>query len=188
MRNPVSRITAQHVSHAPRLRRLLTGVLCVLVVCSMLPSFSLPAYADPTSAEKKAEVDATAAKLNDWLTQLEQATNDYYAALDAHDAAVVRMDEAQGRIDAAEAVISSTQAELSGRASAMYKSGPLSFLDVLFGATSFEDFSSRWDLLNSVNSQNASLIAQNKAAKHEAETAHAEYAVQEQLAAEKLAQ
>jgi cell wall-associated NlpC family hydrolase len=70
----------------------------------------------------------------------------------------------------------------------MYKSGPLSFLDVLFGAASFEDFTTRWDILNNINRENAELIAKNKEAKQDAETAHQEYSIQEQISVEKLAE
>jgi len=146
------------------------------------------AYADPTSAEKQAEADAVAAQLNAWEDQLSQASTNYYAALDAHDAAVAAMQDAQNRIDAAQATINDTQQKLGVRANSMYKSGPLSYLDVLFGATSFSDFTSRWDFLNNVNKENADLIAQNKTAKQEAEAAHTELSKQEQIAADKLAE
>jgi len=164
-------------------------LLATLVLTSTLTPFGLtPAYAEPTSAEKQAEVDEVAAKLLVWENELTQASNAYHEALTAHDEAVARMEEAQARINAAEAAINDAQTRLAARASAMYKNGPLSFLDVLFGATSFEDFTTRWDLLNSMNRENAELIAQNKTAKQEAERAHADYAEQEKIAAELLAE
>jgi len=146
------------------------------------------AHAEPSSAEKQAEADAVAAQLNAWQNELEQVTANYYAALDAHDAASAGMQEAQGRVDAAQQVIGETQEKLGARANSMYKSGPLSFLDVLFGATSFEDFTSRWNFLNGINKENADLIAMSKGAKREAEAAHAEFSKQERIAAEKLAE
>jgi cell wall-associated NlpC family hydrolase len=146
------------------------------------------AFAEPTSAEKQAEADAVAAKLMQWEEELATASNNYYVAMDAHEAALVAMDEAQVRIDAAQLIIADTQIKLGARASSMYKSGPFSFLDVLFGATSFVEFTTRWDLLNGINRENAELIAQNKNAKQEAQTAHDEYSAQEQIAAEKLSE
>ncbi|MDR2492012.1 MAG: C40 family peptidase [Coriobacteriales bacterium] len=169
-------------------RRLASAALAVLLAVGLVVPVGMPSAFAVTSAEKQAEADATATKLNEWQDELDRASDSYFAALAAHEDALVKMDEAQGRIDAAQSVISYTQERLNVRASSMYKSGPLTFLDVLFGATSFEDFSSRWDLLNSINRDDAELIAQNKAAKHEAEVAHAEYSRQEQIAAEKLAE
>jgi cell wall-associated NlpC family hydrolase len=146
------------------------------------------ALAEPTSAEKQAEADAVAAQLNAWAMELQTASDNYYYAMEAHDAALAEMAEAQGRIDAAQAIIQSTQAKLGTRASSMYKSGPLSFLDVLFGASSFEEFTTRWDILNNINRENATLIAQNKSARQEAQDAHEVYTAQEVIAAEKLSE
>jgi len=160
----------------------------VLAINAFIFCGTSPAFAEPTSAEKQAEVDEVAAKLHAWLTELEQATHEYYAAIAAHDEAIVRMGEAQERIDAAQALITETQARLGARASIMYKNGPLSFLDVLFGATSFGEFTSRWILLNNMNRENANLIAQNRTAKQEAETAFADFTAQEQFAADRLAE
>jgi cell wall-associated NlpC family hydrolase len=145
-------------------------------------------FAEPTSVEKQAEADAVAAKLLQWEDELATASNNYFAALDAHDAAIAAMNEAQGRIDAAQAIIADTQIKLGARASNMYKNGPFSFLDVLFGATSFAEFTTRWDILNGINKENAELIAANKEARQAALTAHEEYSIQEQIAAEKLAE
>jgi cell wall-associated NlpC family hydrolase len=144
------------------------------------------AFAEPTSAEKQAEADAIAAKLIQWQDELAVASNNYFTAIDAHEAAIVAMGEAQGRIDAAQAIIADTQIKLGSRAANMYKDGPFSFLDVLFGATSFADFTTRWDLLNGINRENAELIAKSKEAREEAQNAHDEYATQELLAAAKL--
>ncbi|MDR0500575.1 MAG: C40 family peptidase [Coriobacteriales bacterium] len=146
------------------------------------------AFADPTSAEKQAEADAVAAQLSAWAKELQTASDNYSYAMDAHDAAIVQMNEAQGRIDVAQEAIFATQTKLGSRASSMYKSGPLSFLDVLFGASSFEDFTTRWELLNSINRENAALIAQNKTARKEAEDAREIFMAQERIAAEKLAE
>jgi len=141
-----------------------------------------------TSAEKQAEVDEVAAKLSAWEAELQAASDNYYYALEAHDAAIAAMNEAQGRIDAAQYVIAETQVKLGNRANNMYKNGKLSFLDVLFGASSFEQFTTSWDILNGINRENAELIAQNKDAKQIALDAHTEYTAQEQIANEKLAE
>jgi cell wall-associated NlpC family hydrolase len=114
--------------------------------------------------------------------------DNYWLAVEAHDAALAGMAEAQERIDAAQAVISETQERLGIRASQMYRQGPLSFLEVIFGASSFAEFTSTWDLINMINQENAQLIQANKDARAEAAAAHDEYSEQEIIAAERQAE
>jgi len=169
-------------------RRTFSAGLAVGVIALCSPFSSSVAFAEPTSAEKQAEADEVKARLDSWRTELEEASREYHLALEAHDAALVAMDEAQARIEAAETRIVDLQAKLGNRAANMYRGGPLSFLDVLFGAHSFEEFTTTWDLLNGINQENATLIEQTKTAKQEAEAAHEEYTQQEKIAAQKLSE
>jgi cell wall-associated NlpC family hydrolase len=141
-----------------------------------------------TSAEKQAEADAVKRRMDEWEALLEQYACDYYDALDAHDLAVTNMAEAQTRIDEAVARLSELQSTLDTRARTMYKQGPLSFMDVIFGSNSFVEFSTSWDLLNSLNARDAELIAECEEARQAAEAARAEHALQEQIASQKLAE
>ena len=63
----------------------------LLAVAFVLMLFPLGAQAKP-SDEVKAQADAARAKLADMTAQLEQASDEYYTALEEHDAAVARMD------------------------------------------------------------------------------------------------
>jgi len=139
-----------------------------------------------TSAEKQAEADEVSAQLAEWQDQLNIASDNYFTALEDHDDAVAKMDEAQGRIDAAQAVIDDTQGKLSSRAVQMYKNGSVSYIDVLLGATSFDDFSTTWDVLNKLNEQDNELIEQTDAARQDAENARQEYEEQAQIAQDKI--
>lgn len=141
-----------------------------------------------TSAEKQAEADALKRKMDEWEVQLEQYASDYYDAMDAYDRAVANMAEAQERIDAAVAREAELQTTLDQRARNMYKQGPMSFMDIIFGSRSFVEFTTSWDLLNTLNGRDAALIAECQAAREEAEAARAEYALQEQIAKQKLAE
>jgi cell wall-associated NlpC family hydrolase len=170
-------------------RRLFIGSATALTLLGLFsPRAVTLAFAAPTSAEKQAEADEVAAKLAEWKMQLDEALRNYYAAIDAHDAAIAKMSEAQARIDAAEAREADLQQKLGVRAKNQYKQGPTSFFEVLFGARSFTEFASSWDLVNQVNADNARMIAECKAAKTEAEDARDEYLAQEQIAAQKLAE
>ncbi|MCL2632500.1 MAG: NlpC/P60 family protein [Coriobacteriia bacterium] len=168
-------------------RRNFIGYATIAAAALGLANIVLPnkAFAT-TSAEKQAEADEVKRKMDEYDLLLSQYANDYYDAMDAHDQALRNMEEAQGRIDAAVARTSEIQAELGRRARSMYKQGPLSYLDVIFGSSTFVEFSTSWDLLNSINNRDAALIAQCEDARAEAELAREEYAIQEQIAIQKL--
>ena len=172
-------------------RRLFTrGLIVMATACgfAVSPFSSVLAFADPTSAEKQAEADEVAKKLDTWLAELEQASAKYYLALDAHDAALAAMDKAQINLVDAEAEVTRLQGKLGDRVTSMYKQGKLGFLEVIFGAHSFYEFTSTWDLLININNDEATLIEQFKSAKANAQIARDEYAAQEKLAQEKLAE
>jgi peptidoglycan DL-endopeptidase CwlO len=168
-------------------RRTFIAASALLVVSVGFSQIGLtkPAFAI-TAAEAQAQANTARATLNNLMSQLEVASDNYYTALDEHDAAVAAMNEAQGRIDAAEAIIASAQDKLSSRAVSMYKNGSVSYLDVLLGATSFTDFTNTWDILNMLNEEDNELIEQTNAAKADAEAARKDYAEQAQIAQQKL--
>ncbi|MCL2883487.1 MAG: NlpC/P60 family protein, partial [Coriobacteriia bacterium] len=143
------------------------------------------AYA-ATAAEKQAEADEVKRKMDIWDSELARTANDYNDAMDANDLAVSKMDDAQAEIDAASARQAGLQAQLGARATAMYKDGPLGFLDVALGASSFTQFSTTWSLIEDINKNDAKLIAESKQARADAQAAHDEYATQEQIAQQKL--
>lgn len=168
------------------------GIRCALVVCLaaiLFLSISIPtAYATPSSVEMQAQADEASAKLAAAEAEMTQIGEDYKLAVEAHDAAVLAMDEAQARVEGAEAIIAKTQELLGARANQSYKEGPLSFVNVILGASSFAEFATSWDFIDILNRSNAQLIQVNKDARAEAEAAREEYSVQEQAAAERLAE
>lgn len=171
------------------LTRIIAFTLAVVLAASfLLPLTTQQAFAEPTSAEVQAEADEASARLAAAEAEMMQIGVDYQVALSAHEAALIAMAEAQARIDAAQVIISETQQLLGNRAKQMYRQGPLSFINVLFGASSFEAFTTSWDLLNMINQENADLIQANKDARLEAQHAHEEYSLQEQAAADYVAE
>ena len=159
----------------------------VLATALFIPVTLQNAYAEPTVAEKQAEVDEASSRLAATEAEMFRIGEDYLVAFAAHEEALAAMEDAQVRIDAAQAIISSTQDRLGTRAVYMYRQGPLSFLEVLFGSTSFAEFTTTWDLINAINLENAQLIQTNRDARLAAEAAHEEFAAQEDLAAKNLA-
>lgn len=145
----------------------------------------LTAFATPTAAEKQAEADGVRAQVQALRAELVVLSDAYGAALDEHDAAIVAMEEAQVSIEDKNMQIAGLQDRLGSRAKSMYRNGNSTFLDILFGATTFDEFATNWDLLNTLNESDAQLVEDTKTLRAELEAALAEYEKQEQIAAEK---
>ena len=170
-------------------RRTFIGGAAVLGAATCALTFDpVKAFATPTAAEKQAEADAALEQLNAMQQQLDIASADYYTALDAQEEAQAKMDECQGRIDEANEQITALQGQLSERARSMYRSGSTTFVDLLLGATSFQAFTTSWDLLNDMNENDAEMVQQTKDLKAQVEAEQAEYAEQERIAAEQAEQ
>lgn len=137
------------------------------VACAAAMSMPQLAYAD--YASKQAEADAALQTLNIMLGELDQAYADYEAAVTAQEEAEQNVADAQAVIDEKSALIATNQDTLSNRARTMYRAGSSSFLDVLLGSTSFEEFSTNWDTLNKLNDNDAQVVAETKAARADLE-------------------
>lgn len=144
------------------------------------------ALAVPSLEEKQGEADQMRVMVNSLNSELNVKTDNFRAAQDDHDAAVAAMDEAQGKIDDASKKITDYQGKLGTRARSMYRSGNTSFLDLILGATTFEEFVTNWDLLTKMNKDDALLIGATKDLRAEVEVQKVEYAKQETIAAQKL--
>ena len=146
------------------------------------------AFATPTAAEKQAEADAVRVQVTSMQEELAKASDDYYTAIEEHDAAVARMEETQVKIDETNAQIADVQDILGNRARAMYRSGSNSFLDILLGSASFEEFATNWDMLNTLNKKDGDMVQQSKDLRSTLEDQKTEYEEQERVAADKEAE
>ena len=138
-----------------------------------------------SSAEKQAEADAAWERLIEFQAEIMLINIEYENAVAARMEAENHMLEAQAREEGAKERIETLQEQLSAVATQMYRRGSTSFLDVIFGATSFSDFITALDIANRLNAYNAKLIAESKAVHAEAEAARIEYAEQRAIALEK---
>ena len=141
-----------------------------------------------TAAEKQAEADAVRNQLISLQADLEQASDNYYGALDEQQAAKDAMASEQAKIDDTNAKISDLQGKLSTRARSMYRTGSASFLDFILGASSFDEFTSNWDLLTQMNNNDSNMVDSSKQLREELQASKEEYARQEQIAADKAAE
>lgn len=157
------------------------GVFAGVVAAALAASLMIPsmAYADPTAGEKQAEAQAALASLNSMQSTLDQAAVVYDEALAAQQDAEAKRDEAQARIDEANGQIADLQDRLGSRARSMYRTGGSSFLDLLLGATTFQEFSTGWDMLNTLNENDADLVQQTKDLRAEVQEQEATYAEQQ---------
>ena len=162
---------------------LAASVTAGLLACACaLPA--APAYA-VTAAEKEAEAQEALNQLSAMQSTLEQASSKYYTSLAEYQVAKDKCDAAQERIGEISKEIEKIQGRLGNRARDMYRSGAASFVDLLLGAASFEEFTNNWDLLNRMNTTDADLSSQAKALREETEQKKAEYTEQASIAEEK---
>lgn len=154
-------------------------------------SDDLTAQADQLAADaaaKQSEADAIARNVDSLQTQLNDAQARYDQASADHETAQAAADDAKGRVAAAKERIGQLQERLGERATSMYKQGgPMSFLNVLLGASSFDEFLTNWDALQAIADQDAELIQETKDVRAEAEAAQTEYEAQSQRAKDEMA-
>ena len=141
-----------------------------------------------TAAEKQAEADAVRNQLVGLQADLEAAADSYKQALDAQEVAQAAMEAEQVKIDEANGKIADLQDKLGTRARSMYRSGSSNFLDFVMGATSFEEFTQNWDLLNKMNENDGQMVDETKVLREELQASKDEYARQEKIAADKAAE
>ncbi len=154
----------------------------VLAVGLSIPAAS--AFAAP-SDDKQAEAQAALQKLNQYQSELDQASANYEAAHQEQIDAQNRVDEAQKQIEEKTAQIEKDQQRLSDRARDMYRSGDTNFLDVILGASSFEQFATTWNMLETLNGNDAELVSETKTAREELQAAKQEAEEQAKVASDK---
>ncbi len=144
------------------------------------------AHAD-TKDELKSQADAIYARIDTLQNELNEARTALGEAQNASEEAKAAMEDAASRADAATARQTELQEQLGKRVATMYRSGNTSFLDVLFGSSSFQEFLTNLDYCNRVAAKNAELVSEAKSVREEAESAKAEYENQKRNADEQVA-
>ncbi len=118
--------------------------------------------------------------------QIDVANENYLEARSKHRVLLAQTRAAARREAKAKKRIGVLQKHLGTRASDMYRTGPLGFLDVLLGAKSFDELSTTWDILKDLNRDDSKSIVQMKEAKAEAAAAHKEYSIKERASARQV--
>lgn len=176
----------KHTNVAPK-RTLLIAFMAVVLAVGLTLPVSL-ASAVPSSSSKQAEAQAALDKLNDMQATLDAASDNYYEAEEERSAAEAKVQEAEAQIQEETEKIKGYQEELGTRARSMYRTGGNTFLDVILGASTFEEFATNWNMLNTMNENDAELVAKTKESREKVEAAKVEYEQQEQVAAQKASE
>ena len=165
-----------------------TGVISAVALSAVLAcgsvGFVAPAYG-VTAAEKAAEAESALNQLSAMQQTLEEKSNAYYQSLIEYQQAVEQRDATQARIDELNGEIENIQGRLGTRARDMYRNGSSSFVDLLLGATSFDEFTQNWDLLNRVNETDADLSSKARDLRSETEAQKAILTEQAAIAEQK---
>ena len=175
------------ISIAKHKRALASAAMAVVLVAGLAVPTTV-ALAEPTAAEKQAEAQQALNKLNEMQQKLDEASNNYYTAIDEQNAAEKKVEEAQEKVDQKTREIEGYQEKLGTRARDMYRSGNTGFLDVILGASSFEQFATTWNTLERLNENDAELVTETKNAREELESAKREAEEQAEVAANKAAE
>ena len=155
----------QHVLHATDKKRFLRS-LCGALLVGTLFAVGAPVAVEPAYAESAAELQARADEALNELSAMEETANQFYGeylgALSEYENAIVNRNAAQEEINRINARMAEIQDRLGDRARSMYRSGASTILDLLLGSTSFEQFTTNWDLLGRMNDSDAALVQEAK--------------------------
>jgi peptidoglycan hydrolase CwlO-like protein len=128
----------------PRRVRLIVflGVITMLVLAT-----GISAGAQSGDIQfKEAEIAAAQQRLMELRTEESAALAEYNSALHKMNELNVKIAEADKNLGAAEDQLAAAQRDLEARASEVYKSGNVAFINVLVGSDSFSQFATRLDL------------------------------------------
>lgn len=159
------------------------ALLALLLTTSLILS-AAPAFAVPSKTEQARAVKAQVEKLDE---RMEIASERYNEASYKHSKLVKQKKTAAKKLAKVKKRTTVVQKHLNTRANTMYRQGPMAFTTVLFGAESFEEFATTWDLLRDLNDDDADAIAELKVLRAEAKAAHKEVAAKEKAAAGQVA-
>lgn len=110
-------------------------------------------------AIKKEDAKQAILRLNKQLNEVADNMNYVQGQVDAKEAELQKAGE---ELVQAEEQVKERDELLQSRLKLMYENGVVSYLDVLFSATSFSDFIDRFDSLQSILSQDRSILEQHK--------------------------
>jgi cell wall-associated NlpC family hydrolase len=153
-------------------------VIGPLLIMILLTGLVSPAFGAPID-DKRAQAAQIKAQIDELDVTLEIAAEEYNEARAAYDAVSAEVAANEERAAALAARQADLGNKLATRVSGMYRQGPLGALEVLFGASSFEQFAATWDLLQDMNDNDASRVAELKRVRAELQVVQQQLATQQ---------
>lgn len=163
-------------------RKMIAAAAGVALAASLCAA-PVSAYADESTSSSATE--QALAKVNDLMSQIDSANDDYQSALADKAAAEQKVKEAKQTIKTETANIDKNQNKLSDRMRSMYRDGQTSFVEVLLGSATFDSFIQNWDLLSDMNQNDADLISSLKTSRAKLQAAQVEAQENADTAAQK---
>lgn len=148
------------------------------MIVTMLLGLAVPAFGAPID-DKRAQAAQIAEQIDALDVELEIAAEAYNEAKSAYDqvtAEVAASEAHQAELTARQGVL---QGHLSTRVTSMYRQGPLGTLELLLGASSFDEFATLWDFLQSLNDSDAINVEDLKETRADLLVVQQELAVQQ---------
>ena len=148
-------------------------IIAFVLSFAVLTAMPVRAFGEPV-ATKREQAVAVQKQVDELDTKVEIASEAYNEANAAYKKVTAKVTETEKRLKKLKARQDTLQSHLDTRVDGMYRSGPLGFLEILFGASSFEEFSTSWDLLQQLSEQDADAVAELKITRGEVSAAKAE--------------
>lgn len=160
------------LSHTRSARILLIMILSLSCIFSgVLHAPAVPVGSDVGEAREK--VVQARDRLDDLAADLEERTEDFLEVEHELNLTRGRIEQTERELSKALLEVDSALARLNGRATAIYRNGPVSVINVLVGATDFRDFITRVDLMQRIGLHDAALVATVVDVKERVETTRA---------------
>ena len=180
----------QHTTLASqsRIEKLLVAAVALACMALVALFAYVPRAFAVTAAEKQAEAEEALANLTAMQETLDRLSAEHGEAVMAQEKAEKARDAAEKRIGEIADELGELQGLLNERARDMYRAGGVPFLDILLGASTFEEFATSFDMVTKVNQSNADMIDRERGLKKEAEEQAVVLDEQAEIAAQKSAE
>ncbi len=133
----------------------------LILTIALVAAVPVRAFGAPID-DKRAQAIKVKAQVEELDAKVEIAAEEYNEANSAYKQVTAKVSSTEKKLAELTAHQAKLQKHLDTRVEGMYRTGPLGFLEILFGASSFEEFSTNWDLLKSMNEQDAEAVADMK--------------------------
>ncbi|HEY3318535.1 MAG TPA: RlpA-like double-psi beta-barrel domain-containing protein [Coriobacteriia bacterium] len=139
-----------------------------LVLALGAPSHAFAAPSSGTVADKQAEAARAQREMRRMQSELSAGMTDLGRVTGQLERTRREIDANTKRLRSLEATLKDIETRLGARADYMYRTRDSGPLDLLFGATSFDEFLQRFDMLSRIAQDDAGLIGRGKSARIEA--------------------